>query len=61
MCTMCILGTFRGQKRVSDPLGLELWTIIITFMDGFYFGIFQVSIAEDEAICSTKSGAGKFF
>lgn len=27
MCTMCVPGIFRGQKRVSD-LELELWMVV---------------------------------
>lgn len=36
MCTMCMAGTWRGQKRVPDPSKLELlmadaenWTQVI--------------------------------
>lgn len=28
MCTMCMLGTCRGQKRPLDPLDLELWMLL---------------------------------
>lgn len=28
MCTICVLGAYRGQKTVSYPLELELWTVV---------------------------------
>lgn len=28
LCTTCIFGEHRGQKMVSDPLGLELHMIV---------------------------------
>jgi hypothetical protein len=48
------------MSNLSDLLGLELQKCaLFMLMDGFCCGVFQVSIAEDEKICSTKSGAGK--
>lgn len=28
LCTMCMPDTHRGQKRVSNPLELELWMVV---------------------------------
>jgi hypothetical protein len=28
VCTMCMSGTYRGQKRLSDPLVLELQMVV---------------------------------
>lgn len=27
-CIPCVLGAYRGQKRVSDPLGLKLQIVV---------------------------------
>jgi hypothetical protein len=27
-CTTCTTGAYKGQKRVSDPLELELWIVV---------------------------------
>lgn len=33
LCTMCMLGAHRGQKRILDPLELELQTVLSSHVD----------------------------
>lgn len=28
MCTICVLGAYRGEKMASDPMELELWMLV---------------------------------
>lgn len=32
MQTTCISGTLRGQKRSPDPMQLELWVVLSSFV-----------------------------
>lgn len=47
VCASYVFGASGGHKGLSDPLGLELWTIL-----GLYVGILETSLA---AVGSTRA------